>query len=218
MDLLSIKETQSLLSDGAVVIDTRPSGIFVQGLIPGSIHIPDSDRFSEFADLLIEPEMKLLLVAEAGRENIIARNLIKTGFANLAGIVDGGYEAWVSAGGVKDIIIDITTEEFELDFNYDEFYLIDLRPVELYEADHVEYAENLSLSDVEDAVSDLNQDSMYYLYGESFEEAAFAGALFKRAGLHKLRVLNEGYEALRQTKVPIVKKKKNNTDANFSAN
>jgi hydroxyacylglutathione hydrolase len=218
MNLISIDQAKSLIAEGARIVDSRPSAIFVQGLVPQSIHIPRSDSFMDYAELLLEPDMTLVLLAEPGQEMPIARNLIKTGFANLAGILDGGFEAWEAAGGKKDIIIEITPEEFELDFNFDEFYLIDLRPEDQYEEEHFEYAENLPLSDVEEAIPDLNPDVTYYLYGNSFEDAAFAAALFKRGGFHKLRVVSEGYQALKSTNIPVIKKKKTKSDPNFSAN
>ena len=218
MNLLSIEETKTIIADGAWVIDSRPSAVFVQGLVPRSIHIPNTDTFLEYAELVLEPEMKLVLLTEPGQETAISRNLLKTGFANVTGIVDGGYDEWIKAEGTKDLIIDITPEEFELDFNFDEFYLIDLRTEDQYEEEHFEYAENLPLSDLEEAIPDLNPDVTYYLYGSTFEDAAFAASLFKRGGFHKLRAVNEGYEALKSTNIPVIKKKKTKTDPNFSAN
>ena len=218
MDLLSIDDVKKLMADGAVVIDTRPSAFFVQGYIPGSLHIPASGQFKELASLLLEPEIKVLLLAEAGKETAIARELIKTGFVSLAGTIDGGYEAWIAAGGAIDLIIDITAEEFEIDFNFDEFYLIDLREDEPYAEEHFEHAENIPLEDIEELISDLSVDGTYYLYGASFEEAAVAGSIFRRNGFHKLRVVNEGYAALKETRIPVEKKKKPKADINFSDN
>jgi rhodanese-related sulfurtransferase len=218
MDLLSIEKTRSLIAEGAWIIDARPSAIFVQGMIPRSVHVPHTADFARYLELLIEPDIPLVLVAEPDQQNAIAKDLIRTGFANLIGIVDGGYDAWLAAGGQSDLIIDINAEEFELDFEYDEFYLIDLRADDQYEESHLEYAESLPLEGVEEAIPDLSPDMMYYFYGESFEDAAFAAALFKRDGFHKLRVVSEGYEALKKTKIPQAKKKKKNSDQNFSAN
>ena len=218
MNLISIEETKALIADGTCVLDTRPSAIFVQGLIPQSIHIPNTDNFLEYAELLLEPDMKLMLLAEPGQETAVARNLIKTGFASLIGIIDGGYDAWLTANDNRDLIIDISPDEFEMDFNFDEFYLIDLRTEDQYEEEHLEYAENLPLSELEEAIPDLNPDVIYYLYGNTFEDGALAAALFKRGGFHKLRVVNEGYDSIRATKIPVVKKKKTKTDPNFSAN
>jgi rhodanese-related sulfurtransferase len=218
MNLISIEELKQQTADGARVIDTRPSAVFIEGLIPRSFHLPHSENFLEYAELLLEPDMKLVLLTEVGKETVISRDLLKTGFANVTGIIEGGYEAWVNAGGKIDLIIDVTAEEFELDFKFDEFYLIDLRTEDQYEEEHFEYAENLPLADLEEAIPDLNPDVTYYLYGNSFEDATFAAALFKRGGFHKLRVVNEGYEALKNTGIPVTKKKKPKSDPNFSAN
>lgn len=218
MNLISIDHTRALIAEGVWVLDSRPSAFFVQGMIPQSVHIPNTNNFLEYAELLLEPELKLVLLTEPGQETAVSRNLIKTGFATVVGIIDGGYDAWIAAGGKNDLIIDISADEFELDFNFDEFYLIDLRTEDQYEEEHLEYAENLPLADLEETIPDLNPDLIYYLYGNTFEDAAFAAALFKRAGFHKLRVVNEGYEAIKATKIPVVKKKKTKTDPNFSAN
>jgi len=218
MNLISIDETKSLIAEGAWVIDSRPSSIFVQGLIAQSVHIPDSDAFLEYGEAVLESDIKLVLVTEPDQEEIIARKFIKTGFANVAGIVKGGFGAWVEADGLIDIIIDISLEEFALDFQFDEFYLIDLRPEEDYEQEHVEHAENITLPDLEETIPDLSPDMTYYLYGRSFEDAAFAASLFKRGGFHKLRVVNEGYDAIKATEIPIVKKKKEKPDSKFSDN
>lgn len=218
MNLISLGETKSLIAEGAWVIDSRPSAFFVNGSIPGSVHIPHSECFLEYAELLLEPDLKLVLVIEPGKEQQVSRDLLKTGFATVAGVLEGGYEAWVGAGEKIDLIIDITPEEFELDFSFDEFYLIDLRDGEQYEVEHFEYAESLPLSELEESIPDLNPELTYYLYGRSFEDAALAGSLFKRGGFHKLRIVNQGYEALKSTNIPVIKRKKVKPDPNFSAN
>ena len=207
-----------MIADGAWVIDSRSSAIFVQGFLPSSFHIPVNDNFMEYAELLIEPDMKLILLSDPAQEALVSRNLLKTGFANLMGVIDGGYEEWISAGGENDLIIDISPDEFELDFNFDEFYLIDLRTEDQYEEEHLEYAENIPLYDLEEAIPNLDPEVMYYLYGNTFEDSAFAAALFKRGGFHKLRIVNEGYEALKKTKISVIKKKKTKTNSKFSAN
>lgn len=218
MNLLTVNQIKTLPADGYVIIDIRPSAVFVNGFIPNSIHLPYTENFIENAGLLLEPENKLILITETGMEGTIAKALHNTGFATVTGIVEGGYEAWQANEANKDIIIEIDAEEFELDFNYDEFYLIDVRPEEEYAQEHFEYAENLPLSEIEEAIPDLSIDLTYYIYGNTFEDAALAASLFKRAGFNKLRVVNQGYQALKATAIPVVKKKKTKTDNNFSDN
>ena len=218
MDILSIDEVESFLADGAIIIDTRPSDSFVQGFIPRSINVPVTDSFKEQLSLFLEPDIKVMLLTEPDQEANITRQVAKTGFVNLVGIVGGGYAQWFASGRKTDLIIDIPKDEFEIDFNFDEFYLIDLREEDDYAAEHIEYSESIPISELEEVLSDLNSDGTYYLYADTFENSVLAASLFKRNGFHKLRVVNEGYEAIKQTNVPIAKKKNPKKDINFSAN
>ncbi|MBS1624375.1 MAG: rhodanese-like domain-containing protein [Bacteroidetes bacterium] len=219
MKPLSTSEAASLIDEGAIVIDTRPSAIFMSGFVPGSLSIPLSDRLSTYAELTLDPEYTVIIIAESGQEEQACRSFIKTGVVSVAGYIDGGYEAWLAAGGMVDVIIDIDAEEFAIDYKFDEFYLIDTRSDEQYEAEHVEYAESIPLSDIEENTSALNTSDNYYIYGATTEDAAFAASLFRRADFQKIRVISAGYDELKEnSEITIIKKKKAKPDSNFSDN
>lgn len=219
MKPISTKEATSLIDGGAIIIDTRPSAAFLSGFVPGSIHIPLSPSLSTYAELTLDSEYSAILIAEPGQEEHASRSFIKTGVVSVAGYLEGGYDAWVAAGGATDIIIDIDAEEFAIDYKFDEFYLIDTRSDEAYEADHVEYAESIPLADIEENTDALSATASYYIYGETAEEAAFAASLFRRADFHKLRVITAGYDELKANPdITILKKKKTKGDSKFSDN
>ncbi len=219
MKPLSTQEAASLIEGGALVIDTRPSAVFMSGFVPGSLHIPISDQLSAYAELTLDPEYTAILIAEAGQEEAASRSFIKTGVVSVAGYIDGGYEAWTAAGGAADIIIDIDAEEFAIDYKFDEFYLIDTRPDEDYEAEHIEYAESIPLSDIEENTPALSTAASYYIYGKTIADAAFAASLFRRAEFQKVRVISASYEDLKANPdITILKKKKTKQDSKFSDN
>ena len=218
MNQLTILEATTLLNGGAIIIDTRPSGLFVQGFIPASIHIPLSDHFKEYVELVLDPEYNVVVVAEAGKEEKACRDLAKTGVVMVAGYIDGGYEAWIASGGKSDLIIDIDMEEFGIDYKFDEFYLIDTRQDDDYEAEHLEHAESIPLSDLEENTSALDTSASYYIYGASFEDVVFAASILKRNDFHILRVVHASYQELKGGNIPIVKKKKPKNDSKFSDN
>src|SRR4051812_46846780 len=112
MNPLTVKEASVLFDGGAIVIDTRPSAIFVRGFIPGSIHIPLSDHFKSYAELVLDPEYSAVIIAEDGQEEKACRDLAKTGVVTISGYLAGGYDAWLATGATPDLIIDIDTEEF----------------------------------------------------------------------------------------------------------
>ena len=117
-----------------------------------------------------------------------------------------------------DLLVDIGIDEFEIDYKFDEFYLIDIRSEEDYELEHLEYAENIPLADLDTTLVDMNHNSAYYIYGNSASEATIAASIFKQFDFHKLRVITEGYELLKLSTIPITKKKKEKAGNFFSAN
>jgi rhodanese-related sulfurtransferase len=164
---------------------------------------------------VLDPEYTIVVVAESGQEERACRELIKTGVANVAGYMAGGYDAWIASGGQTDLIIDIDTEEFGIDYKFDEFYLIDTRTDNDYEAEHIEYAESIPLMDIEENVSVLAPTASYYIYGASFEDAAFAASLMKRNDFHILRVINVGYDELKSAEILWSKRRKPKPILNF---
>lgn len=219
MKPLSTQEAATLIDGGAIIIDTRPSVAFLTGFVPGSLHIPLTSQLSTYAELTLDPEYTAVLIAEAGQEENASRSFIKTGVVSVAGYIEGGYDAWIAGGGATDILIDVDAEEFGIDYKFDEFYLIDTRSDEAYEAEHIEYAESIPLGDIEENTPALNAGDSYYIYGETVADAAFAASIFRRADFQKLRVITAGYDELKgNPDITIIKKKKTKGDSKFSDN
>jgi rhodanese-related sulfurtransferase len=93
-------------ANGALVIDTRcAEARRVDGLIPGSVHVPLSvlfwrlDPASGFEDPeLADPDRRVILVCAHGySSSLAAATLRDLGFATATDVV-GGFEAWQAAG------------------------------------------------------------------------------------------------------------------------
>lgn len=222
MNLLSIKEVASLTESGCFVLDTRTAKDFALGFIPYSTSVPFGDSFTELLDLVLTADSKVIIVAESGKEIQVEKHLLKIGFLNIAGFVDGGFEKWKEQNLPIDIVIDVPADEFAIDYHFDEFYLIDIRPEDQYMKEHIEHAENLPLSDLEQNIADLDANMSIYLYGNSFEDSCFAASLFRKYDFSKVRFVSDGYETIKQQdKISVTKEKKKRADkesADFSAN
>ena len=89
MNFLSISATQALLTKGALLIDTRPTPDFVQGFVSKSIHLPLGEKFADNTAVFINPEDPIIVIAAVGQEEHTYRTIVKTGFINMTGIVEG---------------------------------------------------------------------------------------------------------------------------------
>jgi len=96
---LSPEEVHGHLERGAAALDVRPRQAFAQGHIPGAYSIELGAPLVTWAGWLVPFGAPLILVAASARERDGAvRQLIRIGYDNLLGYLEGGLEAWARAG------------------------------------------------------------------------------------------------------------------------
>lgn len=206
---LSVEEFRKNNVDNAIILDTRPSGVFTQGFVPGSISIGLNGRFAEWAGSLLPFDVPLLLVSEPGKEKESIIRLARVGLDRVQGYLEGGFEAWKNQGEPIDMIIDVEADEVMMDLPFDQnMIVVDVRkPVEFAEG-HLADAINIPLDDLKDPASMANFEDRHNLYVHcaSGYRSVIAASLIKRQGIHNLRNIAGGWNKLKeQEKVEIVK-------------
>lgn len=195
-------QAKMMMADEYVVLDTRPQETFTQGYIPGSIFIGiSSPRFSEWASLLIPGDRQVLLVAAVGGESQVADALTTAGLKAPLGFLEGGFDAWEKAGFEKDMIIDVEADELAMDIPFDENLLVlDVRNETEYADGHVRDAMHLPLEEFTDAanIALIDEHQTVYVHCKSGYRSVIAASLLKREGLHNLRNVLGGWDAISQ--------------------
>jgi hydroxyacylglutathione hydrolase len=96
---LTAETVQKEIEAGAVVIDIRPSRQFIAGHIPNAYGIPLVTPLTTWAGWVVPFGAPIVLVAETPEEQAEAvLQLIRIGYDDLRGYLDGGLEAWQAAG------------------------------------------------------------------------------------------------------------------------
>ena len=117
------------------------------------------------------------------------------------------------------MLITIDAEEFKIDFQYDEFFLIDVRSKEDFAKDHAEDAENIVLNDLEQILIEFEAGDSYYVYANTITEAVTAGSIFKKIGFNRVRAVAADYESIKKSGIPLFEQKKKDKSASkFSDN
>ena len=196
-------------SENMVIVDTRSVAAFTEGFIPGSVFIGLDGNFVEWAVNLLSTSKKIVLIAPAGREEECIGLLVNAGFKNVAGYLEGGFEAWKDAGNATDMIIDVDAGELAMDIPFDEnLVVVDVRrPVE-YAEGHVQDALSLPLIDMKDPgnIVQLNERDNLYLHCARGYRSVIAASLLKLQGYNNLRNITGGWESIKHTKgITIVK-------------
>ncbi len=192
----------------SVIIDVRDPEVFCQGFIGESISIFPGDNFLVYINDLVSDEQQILFVADQDQLAALDKIIRGAGISNVAGYLGGGFDTWKNSERAIDLLIAIDAEEFALDYQFDEFFLVDVRAMEDFEKEHVEDAECIALSDLIQILPQLEISQSYYLYGQTRPEAVTAGSIFKQYGFQRVRVLLGEYEELKNTKIPFFVPKK----------
>ncbi len=126
--------------------------------------------------------------------------MARVGFSNMAGFLQGGFEAWKTAGEPIDLVIDVEADEVAMDIPFDDkLVVIDVRKTVEYADGHVKDAVNIPLSTLTDPGSMANieeTDNLYIHCGSGFR-SLIAASLLKRQGIHNLRNIVGGYNKLK---------------------
>lgn len=190
-------------NDHFIIVDTRSAAAFTEGFIPGSLFIGFEGRFIEWAVNLLPAGKQIVLITPAGKEEVCAGLLTDAGFTNVAGYLQGGFEAWRDSGGAVDMIIDVDAGELAMDIPFDEnLIVVDVRrPVE-YAEGHVKDALNIPLIDMKDPgnIAHLNERDNLYLHCAAGYRSVIAASLLKMQGYNNLRNVTGGWESIKHTK------------------
>ncbi|OQP66968.1 MBL fold metallo-hydrolase [Niastella vici] len=195
--------------EDTIILDTRSAGDFTAAFVPGSISIGLEGRFAEWAGSLLPFNKPIILVTENGQERESVVRLARVGFSQIHGYLAGGIQAWRQAGSAIDLIIDVEVDELAMDLPYDDHLVaVDVRREAEFADGHVRGAVNIPLNELTDPGSMANIDELQnlYLYCGSGYRSVIAASLMKRQGIHNLRNVLGGFNAIRlQQGIEIVK-------------
>jgi hydroxyacylglutathione hydrolase len=132
---LSASEVKALMDAGVVVLDVRHGRQFAAGHIPGSYGIRVDAPLTTWAGWLIPFGSRIVLVSESTDQTVAAiRQLIRIGYDNLVGRLEGGIDAWAREFPVETIP---SIDAKELRERSDEVLLLDIRQQSEWDAGHI---------------------------------------------------------------------------------
>ena len=197
---LTLAQFETLIGDeGVQIIDTRPSELWMDGHIPNSLHITPATVKYAVAMGLIEKETPIaFILPDTLGESVIAY-FEKAGFTNNKGYLEGGYETWLNANKKIDLLIEVEVDELAMDIPFDEFLMVlDIRTEDAYNQGHIKDSISIPLLEFPDpgSMSELDEHFNIYIVSETGESNSLAASLLKQQGIHNIRIVKDGWEAV----------------------
>jgi hydroxyacylglutathione hydrolase len=132
---LSADEVKALMNEDAVVLDVRHGKAFGAGHIPNSYGIRVDAPLTTWAGWLIPFGSRIVLLADSTDQIVAAtRQLIRIGYDDLVGYLEGGIEAWERDYPIETIK---SIEVKELREQLGEVTLIDVRQKSEWDEGHI---------------------------------------------------------------------------------
>ncbi len=198
--VLSLAQFLSLSQDESVqIIDTRIDAKFLQGFIPGSIHVALDEIKTLNALKIIEQDCPIILVCDQGTEEILIKRFELLGYTQVKGYLEGGFSTWSAAGKKIDLVIEVEVDELAMDIPFDSYLMIlDIRTEDVYDKGHIKDSINLPLIEFGDpgAMSELDEHFNIYLIDDSGKQLLLAASILKKQGIHNIRIVQDGWDAV----------------------
>jgi len=181
---LSSDEVDQLVASGAVVVDGRTIERFSDGHIPGSISNMVRPVFATWIGWLLEPDQPIVFVLDddQSRDEVV-RQCLDIGYERLAGVLQGGVDAWRESGRPLARIELVGPSDVRRN-------LVDVRQRDEFVAGHVPDAINIELGSI--AQTDLERTPMTIMCGHG--ERAMTGASILATRGYDVDVLDGGPE------------------------
>lgn len=205
---ISISDFKALADKDFSLLDTRETGVFTSGFIPGSLFIGPGTKSEEWAKKLLDPRKPLLFISSDDKEVQTFEKFSKAGF-KIEGFLAGGYKAWEEDGEKIDLIIDIEADELAIDIPFDpNLTVLDVRRYGEFAEGHLQNAINLPLEEMVDIaqIADFEENQNIYIHSGSGYRSVIAASLLKRQGYHNLRNVAGGWIQINKLKNFVIQK------------
>lgn len=183
--------------EGAIVLDVRTTSQFAHEHIPNSIFIGLNGSFAPWVGALIKDiEQPIILVVPEGKEHETITRLARVGYDNTLGYLEGGIEAWKSAGKEIDTITSVSASQLTATHNENGVKIIDMRKVAEYQSEHVIDAQNIPLDFINEEMDKFDPKETYYLHCKSGYRSLIGASILKSRNIQNVININGGFDAL----------------------
>jgi hydroxyacylglutathione hydrolase len=181
---LTPEAVHTQVSAGVPLVDGRWRDAFAREHVPGALNIELDDSFGTYAGWILPFDAPLLLVVEdeSGRREAVVQ-LIRIGYEQVAGYLDGGMPAWRGAGLPVRTFERIGVPELHERWRSQEpLAVLDVRRDEEWRAGHIPGAQHIHVADLPARMGEVPSDRPAAVICGSGYRASTAASLLEAAG------------------------------------
>ena len=201
MNALSIIDFEGYIQKHALILDTRQADEFENGFIKNSLNIGLEGTFAIWLGTLVNINTPIILITEEGKEKESISRMLRIGFENIKGYLEGGIQTWLASERKIEKINSIDADTFEEEIKSKKYTLLDVRNKTEYENGHVKGALHFPLSSLQTNYSALQTDTEYMIYCGGGYRSMIASSILKSKGYHQITNIYGGWAKIKNTGV-----------------
>ncbi|MDY6836201.1 MAG: MBL fold metallo-hydrolase [Chloroflexota bacterium] len=194
---LSLEESKKIYESGNTVLDIRTPESFGGAHIPSSYNIWFSPALSTWAGSVLPYNKPIILILDdADHREEVVRQLIRVGFDDLVGYIDGGMETWMNAGLPISRIPQLSVHELKEKLSrQNEILVTDVRSGTEYNSGHIAGALNIHAGQIDDRHVELDNKEPVAVVCRTAHRSSIAGSILKKHGFSEVYNISGGMTA-----------------------
>jgi len=204
---LSIQDVKTAIDKGAVILDVRSKEAFAVAHIPGSINIQLSPPLSTWAGWVLPDDVSIVLVLEEDSQlDPVVNALIRVGFDEILGYLEGGIEAWEDNAMETDHLKTISCHDLHESLKKaPKPFVLDVRTDTEWKDGHILEASHIQVGLLQDNLEKLPKDQHISIICGSGFRSSIASSLLLREGFKDVSNVFGGMSTWKEEGLPITK-------------
>lgn len=200
----SAKRVHDGVCEDCMIVDVRSKEAFAAAHIPQAINIPLGDNLPSWAGWVLPYDRSILVVADEPSDvQHVVTHLLRVGFDDVRGYLDGGMDAWETAGYPLASLDTISVHELAEQHKANKATtVLDVRTDKEWNDGHIKDAIHVHGGVLQDRIDEIPRDKPVAVVCGSGYRASIASSFLQRAGFDNVANVIGGMSAWNAAKLP----------------
>lgn len=181
----SAADVYGRVCDDCLIVDVRSKEAFAAAHIPQAINIPFGANLPTWAGWVLPYDRPTLLVVENAQQMQAATtHLLRVGFDDIQGYLEGGIESWQTRGYEFDTLNTISVQK--LNQHLADYTVVDVRTEQEWNRGHIESAIHIHGGLLQEQVEQISKEKPVAVICGSGYRGSIASSFLKRNGFENV--------------------------------
>lgn len=203
-DRFGAQQVYERVCDDCLIVDVRSKESFAAAHIPKSINIPFGNNLPTWAGWVLPYDRPILVVSDDPTQiKQVVTHLLRVGFDDVRGYLEGGMGAWETAGLPFTTLNTMSVHELEQRRRAEKrLTVLDVRTDKEWNEGHIEGAIHVHGGKLQERIDEIPRDKPVAVVCGSGYRASIASSFLKREGFEDVTNVIGGISAWTAAKLP----------------